>query len=187
MAADRTFFSDPTAFHFDESGIASFGEYKPWYWHRQAGGDRSNYPTLSGKILDLKDGHDHAVAYFLKELDSLLAAGVVVAIVPSHDPAKTNSGVRRLAQAIASSNRRKDASHCLVRHTKIVKLAGGGDRSVETHLNSIRIEDAITPSFECVLLLDDVTTTGNSLTACKKLLLDNNANRVQCLAIGRTA
>jgi predicted amidophosphoribosyltransferase len=186
MATDRSFFTNPSVLHFEQNGVASAGEYKPWFWHKQAGGDRSNYPSHSGKILDLKDGSDHAIAHFLKELDGLISPGVAIAVVPSHDPAKTNSGIRRLAQALAGSKGRKDASHCLVRHTKIVKLAGGGDRSIDTHLGSIRIEDPVTPSFENVILLDDVSTSGNSLLACQKILLDNDAARVQCLALGRT-
>jgi predicted amidophosphoribosyltransferase len=38
-----------------------------------------------------------------------------------------------------------------------------------------------------VLLLDDVTTSGSSLEACKRLLLDAGAAAVKCAALGRTA
>ncbi|MBP3242165.1 MAG: phosphoribosyltransferase [Oribacterium sp.] len=38
-----------------------------------------------------------------------------------------------------------------------------------------------------VLLIDDVATSGNSLRACRELLLRNGAKRVYMLALGRTA
>ena len=37
-----------------------------------------------------------------------------------------------------------------------------------------------------ILIVDDITTTGCSLIACKTLLLQANANKVVCLAIGKT-
>lgn len=37
-----------------------------------------------------------------------------------------------------------------------------------------------------VLLLDDVRTTGNSLSACKQVLEEAGALTVQCLALGQT-
>ncbi len=38
-----------------------------------------------------------------------------------------------------------------------------------------------------VLLIDDVTTSGNSLRACRDILLQNGAKKVYMLALGRTA
>ncbi len=39
---------------------------------------------------------------------------------------------------------------------------------------------------EDVLLLDDITTSGNSLLACRDILIANGAKRVEMLVIGRT-
>ena len=38
---------------------------------------------------------------------------------------------------------------------------------------------------EIVLLMDDVTTTGNSLYACKEILLANGASNVEMFALGK--
>jgi hypothetical protein len=43
------------------AGIAVYGDYMPWSAHKEMGGDGSNYPAHSGRILDLKDGKDGAV------------------------------------------------------------------------------------------------------------------------------
>jgi len=37
-----------------------------------------------------------------------------------------------------------------------------------------------------VILLDDVTTTGNSLRACRDILLENGADYVMMFALGKT-
>ncbi len=75
---------------------------------------------------------------------------------------------------------------CLVRHKSIAKKATGGDRSIEVDLNSIRVEDADCIKGKRVLLLDDVTTSGNSLLACRRLLLQAGAADVKMVALGRT-
>jgi len=90
-----------------------------------------------------------------------------------------------LATELAKRGTRVDGSDCLVRTTKIDKLAHGGDRSIEVHLQSIAVALPELIRKRDVLLLDDVMRTGNSLFACRKLLLDAGARSVQCAAIGR--
>jgi hypothetical protein len=88
-------FKDPNRGQGHE--IVTYGSYKPWSWHTKIdGGDRSNYPDYSGKILDLKTGNQQAVDYFLAHIESDLGDGFVIAVVPSHDPEKI-SGLRRIS------------------------------------------------------------------------------------------
>jgi len=37
-----------------------------------------------------------------------------------------------------------------------------------------------------VLLLDEAVTTGNSMRACKRILMENGAAEVVCLTLGMT-
>ena len=90
-----------------------------------------------------------------------------------------------LAGMIALVGSRIDASSCLVRVHKIEKLALGGPRSIDVHLDSVVVKNGELIQDELVLLLDDVTKTGNSLMACRKLLLDGGAKAVQCAALGQ--
>lgn len=164
--------------------IAVYGDYLPWRVHKENGGDGSNYPSHSGRILDLKDGKAGAVTHFKDIIEPELLTGVAIATVPSHDPAKTTGGLKSLGTALASGGARIDATSCLVRTVKIAKLAHGGDRSKEVHLNSIVVEHTHLVKGKDVLLLDDVTTSGHSLEACTELLLKAGARSVQRAAIG---
>jgi hypothetical protein len=166
--------------------ITILGPYRPWRYHKEQGGDGSNYPSHSGRILDLKDGKAEGIDYFCTFISPRIARYSLVAAVPSHDPAKTASGIRSLAAKLEAAVNCKNVSELVVRHTKIQKLADGGNRSVDVHLGSIAIENAEPIVGQAILLLDDVMTTGNSLLACRKLLLDAGADLVKCVALGRT-
>jgi Predicted amidophosphoribosyltransferases len=126
-----------------------------------------------------------ALRRLIHDVNRLLSPNIAVAVVPSHDPAAGISGIQQLAQALAKQSR-IDATACLVRYRRISKLATGGSRSVEQHLNSIRVEHAEIIQGQEVLLLDDVTTSGNSLIACRQLLLGAGATRVKYMALGQT-
>lgn len=166
--------------------IAVFGDYLPWNVHRAGGGDRSDYPQNSGRILDLKDGSAKAAVHFGEIVAKELADNVVIVTVPGHDPAKPSAGLRQLASELAKGGKRVDCSDCLVRTTKIDKLAHGGDRAEEVHLKSVIVAKPSDIKGKDVLLIDDVTKTGHSLVACKKLLLKAGAGSVQCVTLGKT-
>ena len=135
--------------------IAVYGTYLPGGVHRAAGGDRSNFPSHSGLILDLKGLSSHAINHFREMVEPELHHGIAIAVVPSHDPAKTHGGLHALAAALAERGKRIDASGCLVRRQKIDKLAHGGSRDKSVHLNSISVVRPNLIKGRDVLLLDD--------------------------------
>jgi predicted amidophosphoribosyltransferase len=166
--------------------IIVLGTYRPWGHHKQMGGDGSNWPEHSRRILDLKEGKKVGVDYFFDYMSDKLKRVEAIAIVPSHDPAKGPGGLHTLARRLAASRGCVDASSALRRHTKIDKLASGGDRSIGVHLNSIDVPERGLIKGNKVLLVDDVMTSGNSLLACRKILLKAGASEVKCVALGRT-
>lgn len=166
--------------------IAIFGHYVPWGVHKANGGDRSNYDAHSGRILDLKDKSAGAIKHFREMIAPALPNGIAIATVPSHDPAKAVGGLALLAGELAALRGCIDGSSCLVRTKKIVKLAHGGDRSKDVHLQSITVANPRLIKGRDVLLLDDVAKTGNSLEACAELLLNAGARSVECATIGKT-
>jgi hypothetical protein len=177
------FFTDPQ--RGVGGAIVTFGTYHPWKWHLNEGGSGANYPEFSRMILDLKEGKPHAIAYFVKLLDLALGSGFSIASVPSDDPAK-QAGIGKLVQALTGKKGRTDASGCLVRHTLIAKLATGGDRSVDVHLKSIRIANPALIRGRHVMVLDDVKTSGGSLTACRDIVQNAGALSVVRVAVGET-
>lgn len=168
------------------SDVAIYGHYVPWGVHKANGGDRSSYDAHSGRILDLKEKRAGAIKHFSEMIAPELPKGIAIATVPSHDPAKAVGGLALLAGELAASCGCVDGSACLVRTKKIEKLAHGGDRSKEVHLQSITVANSGLIKGRDVLLLDDVAKTGNSLEACAELLLKAGARSVECATIGKT-
>ena len=80
-----------------------------------------------------------------------------------------------------AANGRVNKVYYLRRTETIDKLAYGGNRNKEIHMKTISTIEDVDISGEIVLLMDDVTTTGNSLYACKEILLQHGAKSGRCL------
>lgn len=161
-------------------------KYYPWL-----GGNNPKFNQFSGQVLDLKDKtatarRTTAVKLFGARLEEMLSKGIALAVVPSHDPKHTASGIKQLAKYLAARGRH-DATSCLVRFEKVDKLASGGHRAERVHLQSIRVDNPHLVHETKVVVLDDVTTSGNSLSACAKLLKRAGAASVERIAIGITS
>lgn len=65
----------------------------------------------------------------------------------------------------------------------IDKLSTGGARSYAVHMRSIEAVQDMDIAGGIVLLMDDVTTTGNSLYACKMILEQSGAGEVEIIAV----
>ncbi len=171
----------------NENGIVICGYYKPYgKWKNDPETADMPYDIYSGKILGLKEGKPSAVNYFYALLDDEICPGVAIAAVPPHKPGTGESGIRMLVKKLSAHNR-IDMSDCLVRTKEIDKLAYGGRRDKAVHLDSIRVNPDIPVADEVVLVVDDVATSGNSLFACRDILLAHGARRVALLALGKTA
>ena len=133
----------------------------------------------------LSAGRRWPLARLVDKLDPMLAEGVALAVAPSHDPFNTETPIRELAQRLAMTHGRVDATGCLVRHTKIQRITFGGPSFVALHEETVRVENEACFFGLPVLLLDDIARTGATLRACRRLLLDAGAAEVQMLALGR--
>lgn len=139
---------------------------------------------FSGKILDLKEGKPSAVRYFYYLLDEEICDGVTICVVPSSNVQKIITGIGQLGEMLASQ-KRVNKVYFLQRWKSIDKLALGGERSKEVHFQSIRAVDEMDITGDIVLLMDDVTTTGNSLYACREILKNRGAGEVEMFALGK--
>jgi predicted amidophosphoribosyltransferase len=143
--------------------------------------------AYSRMVLRLKDGFSDALLYFEPLLKAALPNDHVLVIVPSHDPAVVNSPVRKLVQRVCRSNiTLTDATRCVKRTCLRPKLSRGGDRSVAGHLNSLSIADAYLIRGRKVIIIDDVSTTGNSIKAVSQLVLGAGAASVRAITLAQT-
>ena len=153
------------------------------YWKWEFGEKVRN-----SNILDFKKGYAQTIEHFRKSVAKVIASGFPVCVVPSHMASSDNSAspTARLAKGLVESNNVIDATNCILRVRSIQKRSKGGDRGLEVHLNSVKVVNSEVIKGKTVLLLDDVMTTGNSLSACRQLLLDAGAENVLCLALAQT-
>lgn len=142
------------------------------------------FDVFSSKILDLKEGKMSAINYFYNLINAEICSGVTICIVPSSNSEKKITGMSLLGERLAQNNRINKV-YFLTRKYSINKLATGGIRSKEVHMQSIDTLDSIDISQDVILLMDDVTTTGNSLYACKEILMNRGAKEVEMFALGK--
>lgn len=166
--------------------ILYYGIYKR-YWLDKANDIKNpNINDFTYSVMDVKAGKIKALRHFFDLLHRDVDQGVTICYVPSSNPANINTGIKRIAYELCRYGR-IDATSCLQRHTEIQSAKMGGDRSKAVHYNSVRVVNRNLVQNRDVLLLDDVTTTNNSLLACKELLLRHGGARVvQCVALGQT-
>ncbi len=169
-----------------EGGIPHFGYYQPYRLPDNSINPQFRSDKISGLILDVKDKKEKGLNFFFQELKSEIASGVTICVVPSHTASETNtSGIATLARRLAADER-IDKVDYLLRKTTISKLATGGNRNDQVHEQSIIANPNLTISGDVVLLVDDITTSGNSLRVCRDILLENGATRVAMFALGQT-
>lgn len=164
--------------------IVVYSNYHKYWLDRERKIKNPLFDVFSGKILDLKEGKSGAIHYFYHLLDQEICEGVTICVVPSSNAEKKITGMTRLGELLAQ-NRRINKVYFLSREKSIEKLAMGGARGKEVHMQSIRTMQDVEIVDDIVLLMDDVTTTGNSLYACKELLKQRGAGSVEMFALGK--
>lgn len=168
----------------ESDGIVVYSNYHRYWQNRELRIKNPYFDVFSGKILDLKQGKLTAVKYFYNLLNEEICEGVTICVVPSSDSTKKESGIGMLGEMLAE-NGRVNKVYYLRRTRSIAKLALGGERNKEIHMQTISTIDDIDISGDIILLMDDVTTTGNSLYVCKEILLERGAKTVKMFALGK--
>lgn len=163
--------------------INHLGLYYPY-----RNGTNPMFNSFSSNILKLKDEDIVGVIHFLQSCSGWLIGDFqTVVTIPSHDPLKKETGIKTFARFFAQQNNLVNGTECLKRSQKIDKLSHGGNRNVDVHLSSMFVEQINIIEGKKVLLLDDVTTTGNSLLASRQLLFQAGAMSVCMCALAKTS
>ncbi|WP_353932964.1 phosphoribosyltransferase family protein [Okeanomitos corallinicola TIOX110] len=160
------------------------GFYHPQYnYYEDCYEDNEHFNEYSHTILELKNRKHYAINFFLQKFKLFLNnEKIAIATVPPHTSADPSSGIRDLAkQLIKLYPSFSDAVFCLERFKDSHR-----NRTIDNHLSTIKVNKSSAIKDKKVILLDDVLTTGSSIEACKKLLLDAGAKEVKVIVLGKT-
>lgn len=143
-------------------------------------------------VLEFKKGNPLVIESIYEILVKQLGDKIALAAVPSskvdcNGQSPSHILIRKLINAKGIVNNFIDASNCLYRFKDASQAhLTDGMRDKETVLESLELHDPEVIKGKDVLVFDDITTSGASFKAATDLLRKAGANRVVCLAIGRT-
>lgn len=165
--------------------------YQPY---RKCGEINPNTDENTFHVMNLKNenhrNHQHSALHLGLLVNSYLNqffnnySYFQIALVPSSEMGKVSSGLEIVVNSIKSHNYNYHREF-LVRTSTVPKSHAGGDRTMLKHTSSVQVQHRIQGHLP-TLLIDDVTTSGNSLFACRNILKAAGAGRVYMLAIGKT-
>ena len=178
--------------------VLNVQRFKLVSYHKYRLADNSVNPKVdqnSRWLMDLKSPANQNFAKAVSAFGEMLAGAAVqlfdagqplqVAIVPSHTAGQCSEGMLQVAGFLSRYFDVRCSTNFLYRHTTVPALKEGGNREQAVHLNSIQVQEAIDPAVR-MLVIDDVSTTGNSLLACRVLLHRAGAPVVAIMALGQT-
>lgn len=139
----------------------------------------------SARILGVKSRRKEDIIHFYKKISPFVSNEIVVCSFPSSDHKNMETGIREIAQLV-TKEKGVDGTDCLVRWKSREKSSHGGERNVQSHLQTLKVVHHEKIKGKHILLLDDVATSGSSLGAGEQLLLEAGALHVTKFALGKT-
>lgn len=116
-----------------------------------------------------------------------MSENYLLTVVPPHTPVIKESGVMALAKKVSREVFSIiDGTSTIQRTREVPKLSKGGNRSFYRHFSSLILAEPYRLLGQKVIILDDITTSFNSMLACSQLVKMANAKKIIPLALGRT-
>lgn len=141
---------------------------------------KDNYESRKSSL------HFHAAA---KNFIDLLEGDWIVCTAPGHEKTtNTHNAVCGIIEDIDYGSNISLRNTLIQRAFTVDKKSQSSNRVMnpDEDIKSLTLDISINISGKNVLVIDDITTTGCTLTACRNLLLKNGAKNVVCLAFGKT-
>lgn len=165
-------------------------KYHPYRKGTNPNADRNTYRFMDFKDEDCK-GHKKSVVYFSENFAKKHGRyfekdeEIQIVIVPSSTKNKFSAGLRSLVANLQESFNIVFEEKVLLRIKTIPKAHLGGERNEEIHFKSIKCNPELIHDVP-IILLDDITTSGSTLNACRKILRKKCGNTIFRVALGRT-
>lgn len=172
----------------DSNNIYYLQDYEPY----RVQGEINPYfnKSTGGYLLDFKEGKLFAIERYFnllkQELELISDEKFYVTCVPSSRTGEVGDGLSELINLLCKEYSWINICGCLHRDYNINKLATGGERSKDIHKKSISLLNPERVKGRTILLIDDITTTGNSLITCRDILFENGVEGVLTIALGKT-
>ena len=156
---------------------------------------------FSKHILNVKDDYPNkkeawqkknitgSFVYYKNLLEPLISPGAILSVVPSSNPQKEWHGITKMIEFCAAKLGAVNGCGLLIRTHEIPKLAGNAsaNRSAGIHRDSLAIANPAAVNGKTILLIDDVCTSGNSITVGIEKFQAAGAHKIVCLILGKTA
>ena len=110
----------------------------------------------------------------------------IVCIVPSHEKDKYSDGLRSLTDSITRAFGYDNAWDLIVRTKTHEKLSTGGNRSIEGLIDSMSLNPDYDIRSKLIIVFDDITTSGNTMEAVRRLLNKKGPANILSITLGRT-
>lgn len=115
---------------------------------------------------------------------------VVVTIMPSHNKGKYGDSLIAIAKEVCREFDFSNACGLIQRTVDKTKSTDGGSRDVFSHMCTMGLNHSIDAdtSADIYIVMDDITTTGSSLEAAKRVLINDgvDARKIVKIAIAKT-
>lgn len=159
--------------------------------------DSENHSTdaHSKTLIKFKNGDSDAISHMEKRLTDILLASTLkdrdfyIATIPSSTKGKAHSGFKDLIINLSKKFKiLNPTANVLKRIESKTPAHLGGSRKKADILSTLSISAEMTLSIKGkpILLLDDITTTTNSLQAGIDLLSEKQAKVIVAIALGKT-
>lgn len=188
----RIDFSVLSTQHAKSYRALDFEQIMPLYnYHPWEDGKNPRIDKTTNNLINLKKNQMPAVRYFSKVVRSQFLSIVcteprVFCVVPSHTQNVVSPALMTVMENIKKDFGFTNSTNLLIRTQTVPKSATGGDRSMQHHLDSISVTNPSIVQDKVVFLFDDISTTGSSLKACRRLLLETGAQKVVMISFGQT-
>lgn len=161
-------------------------DYHPY---RKRGEENPNFDDISRAILGFKKGKyiENVGDLFYKRFFEVIKENpnICLLTVPSHDGSE--SSMQKMLVYLSKKYNVITYPYALGRKHPIEKLSNGGCRDSNIIRESLELKEI--PKEDNIFLLDDVTTSGNSLFTTESFLWGNipDNKKIFCIALSKTA